>query len=106
LNTTTENNRNFIMAALLAWWPIAFIRARIIRLRDHRRPSSNAISDDFTTTNNQPFTPPQISEPEIARTASSSRRVEVVTPRINRYGSEEVLRELAMQSGLSGLNMR
>ncbi|CAB5180472.1 unnamed protein product [Rhizophagus irregularis] len=105
LNTSTENNRNFIVAALLAWWPIAFIRARFIRLRDYRR-SSNAIADDFNTTNHQPFTPPQISEPEIARTASSSRRIEIVTPRMNRYGSEEVLRELAMQSGLSGLNTR
>ncbi|GBB87879.1 hypothetical protein RclHR1_14380004 [Rhizophagus clarus] len=107
LNTTPENNRNFIVAALMAWWPIAFIRARFIRLRDHRRrSSSNAIADDVTTTNHQPFTPPQISEPELARTASSSRRIEIVTPGISRYGSEEVLRELAMQSGLSGLNMR
>lgn len=106
MNTPTENNRNFIVAALLAWWPIAFIRARFIRLRDYRRSSSNAVADDFTTTNHQPFTPPQISEPEIAITASSSRRIEIVTPRMNRYGSEEVLRELAMQSGLSGLNTR
>src|SRR6266496_2704165 len=66
LNSTSGNNRNFIVAALLSWWPIAFIRTRFIRWRDYRRSNSNAVSDE--STNNQSFTPPQISEPEIART--------------------------------------
>jgi hypothetical protein len=77
LNSTSEHNRNFIAAALLSWWPVAFVRTRFIRWRDNRRLNSNTVSNVSTTTNHQPFIPPQISEPEMART--SSRRIEIVT---------------------------
>ena len=91
---------------MISWRPIAFIRTRIIRWRANRRLNFNAVADVSTTTNNQPFISSQISEPEIARTTSSSRRIEIITPGMNRYGSEEVLRELDTQSGLTDMDVR
>ncbi|CAI2169798.1 10718_t:CDS:2 [Funneliformis geosporum] len=95
---TSGNNRNFIVMILLAWWPIAYIRARFIRWSENRRNNSNVV-DDVSTTNHQPIIPsPQ--------GLSSSRRIEIITSNNNglhRQGNGEVLRELAMQSSLAGI---
>ncbi|CAG8613355.1 55_t:CDS:2 [Funneliformis mosseae] len=95
-SNTSGNNRNFIVMMLLAWWPIAYIRAKFIRWRENRRHNSIA---DASTTNHQPITPsPQGLSP--------SRRIEILTSNNNglhRHGSVEALRELAMQSSLAGI---